>query len=403
MLLDDALVLSLSSNRESSFMTIQTQNDGFFTIAAWVGEHEHLSAALSLNFKNAPFHDIDYLSLVVIAFSCGRWNCVVLTNGTIIASSGSSGFLAFHDASIAAFDAFALDPRCSSSRNRNVSTEFSVRDAWMGDGEVMLHWGGGCYIAFEVLFDPLEPRVLISWAACVGTDIPRAPGTIQVYLGHGTVAVVSPTFQGSPACTPDGTPVPRLLIAGDISSSCKASASSSVNFSHITADLFFGELFMGSKESLETPSFVLALLKIPWRQHLPGPTRHISESNISLIPNMVQTRPMCQLTGVIATSGYFWCRIFVLQMFIFTLCFIPVRYPPHAGMYSEELLLRAWQLRPCWNDRPAVNGVILLIDWLALEHNIIHSRCRNFDMYVFFAVFSEGFMCFNSIISYFLQ
>jgi hypothetical protein len=90
-------------------------------------------------------------------------------------------------------------------------------------------------------------------------------------------------------------------------------------------------------------------------------------------------------------------------MFIFTLCFIPVRYPPHAGMYSEELLLRAWQLRPCWNDRPAVNGVILLIDWLALEHNIIHSRCRNFDMYVFFAVFSEGFMCFNSIISYFLQ
>jgi hypothetical protein len=36
-----------------------------------------------------------------------------------------------------------------------------------------------------------------------------------------------------------------------------------VNFSDITADLFFGELFMGSKESLETPSFVLALLKIP--------------------------------------------------------------------------------------------------------------------------------------------
>jgi hypothetical protein len=49
-------------------------------------------------------------------------------------------------------------------------------------------------------------------------------------------------------------------------------------------------------------------------------------------------------------------------------------------MYSEELLLRAWQLHPCWNTRH-FGSVILLIDWLALEHNIIHSRCRNFDMY----------------------
>ncbi len=49
-------------------------------------------------------------------------------------------------------------------------------------------------------------------------------------------------------------------------------------------------------------------------------------------------------------------------------------------MYSEELLLRAWQMRPCRNMQPAGNSVILLIDWLALEHNIIHSRCRNFDM-----------------------
>jgi hypothetical protein len=50
-------------------------------------------------------------------------------------------------------------------------------------------------------------------------------------------------------------------------------------------------------------------------------------------------------------------------------------------MYSEELLLRAWQLRPCFSPQPLQSGSILLVDWLALEHNIIHSRCRNFDMY----------------------
>ncbi len=290
-------------------MTVQTQNDGIFVMAVWVGEHEYLSSALSFNFQNALSSDIDIRSVVVLAFSCGRWNCVVLHNGTIIASSGSAGFVVFHDASIAAMEAFSPDPRCSYANIRNGSV-FTVRDAWIGDGEVKLHWGGGCYIALEIISDLLEPIVAISWAACVGTDIPRTPGTIQVYLGHGTFAVVSPVFEGDPACTGAGTPVPRHLLASGVSSSCAASASSSINFSDIAADMFFGELFLKSNETLRTPSFALALFKIPWRQQLSAPERHISDSNISLIPKMIQTRPMCQLTGVIATSGLI-CAVFM--------------------------------------------------------------------------------------------
>jgi hypothetical protein len=310
LLLDDALVISLTSNQESSFMTVQTQSDGIFIMAAWVGEHEHLSSALSFNFQNALSNDMDIRNLVIFSFSCGPWNCVVLKNGTIIASSGSAGVVVFHDASIAAMEAFSPDPRCSHDNSGNGSV-FTVRDAWIGDGEVKLHWGGGCYIALEILIDPLEPMVVISWAACVGTDIPRTPGTIQVYLGHGTFAVISPVFEGLSACTGAGTPVPRHLLASGVSSSCTANSSSSINFSDIAADMFFGELFLKINETVHPPSFALALFKIPWRQQLSAPERHISDSNISLIPNMIQTRPMCQLTGVIATSG-FVCALVML-------------------------------------------------------------------------------------------
>jgi hypothetical protein len=319
-LLDDALVLSLSSYGESSFMIVQTSaDDGIFVLASWVGEHEYLSSALSFNFHNAALNDNDIISDIVFAFSCGRCNCVVHNNGTIIASSGSTGSVLFHEASIAAVNAFVLDPRCSSGIMKYRSV-FAVRDAWMSDGEVILHWGSGCYNALEVLMDLPVPRVLISWAACVGTDIPRTTGTIQVYLGHGTFAVVSPMVESSPACVGDAALVPRHLITDSMTSMCNATASSAFKFSDLSVETFYGELFLkNNNETLESPAFSLALFKIPWRQQLSGPARHISDSNISLIPNADQTRPLCQLTGVIATTGFLCCLSSIVRYF--TCCF----------------------------------------------------------------------------------
>jgi hypothetical protein len=307
-LLDKALVLSITSNGESSFMAIQTSVDeGIFILSVWVSEHEHLSSTLSLNFKHAHWSGADAISHVLFAFSCGRWNCVVLNNGTIIASNNGNDFVMLHDASVAAMNAFVFDPRCSSGRIEKKHV-FTVRNVWMGDGEVILHWGGGCYVALEIVMDRAVPRVVISWAACVGTDFPRAPKTVHSYLGAGSFAVVSAVFEGSPACVEDGTPVPRNLVTAGFPSICDETASSSVHFSEIAADMLYGELFLKSNETLNTMNssvFALALFKIPWRQQFSWPARHVSDSNISFIPNMIQTRPMCQLTGVVATTGWF--------------------------------------------------------------------------------------------------
>jgi hypothetical protein len=91
-----------------------------------------------------------------------------------------------------------------------------------------------------------------------------------------------------------------------MTSMCNATASSAFKFSDLSVETFYGELFLkNNNETLESPAFSLALFKIPWRQQLSGPARHISDSNISLIPNADQTRPLCQLTGVIATTGFF--------------------------------------------------------------------------------------------------
>jgi hypothetical protein len=291
-------------------MTIQTSiDDSAFILVAWVGEDDHLSSTLSLNLKHAPLSldGVDFRSLVVYAFSCGFWNCIVLNSGTIVASSSRTGPMIFHDAPIAAKHAFVFDPRCPLEIIQNSST-FSVRNAWMGDGEVILHWGGGCYIALEVIVNRVVPQVVISWAACVGTDFPRAPGTTHAYLGAGTFASVSAVFKGSLACVEVDTPVPKNLITGSFSSHCDQSPPSSVNFSDIDVDMFYGELFLRNNETfipINSSAFALALFKIPWRQQFSGSPRYISDSNMSLIPNIVKTRPMCQLTGVIATTGSF--------------------------------------------------------------------------------------------------
>lgn len=313
-------------------MTIHT-SDSVFILAVWVGEYDHLSSSLSFNLKRAPFSGVAVLPLVVYAFSCGLWNCVVLNNGTIFASSSSStGLAIYHDANIAATDAFAFDPRCSSGINLN-SSVFTVRSAWMGDGEVILHWGGGCYTALEIVVDGAVPRVVISWAACVGTDIPRAPGATHAYLGSGTFAVVSAVFKGSLACVEDDTPVPKNLMAGSFSSRCNGSASGSVNFFDIAVDMYYGELFLRDNEflnSMNSSVFTLALFKVPWRQQFSGSVRHISDSNISLIPNMIQTSPMCQITGVIATTGLFLISRFVSE---------PFRFDIHQSQFVIRLML----------------------------------------------------------------
>jgi hypothetical protein len=328
MLLDDGLVLSISTSGESSFMSIQTSANGTFILSAFVGEHDHrehdyLMSTLSFNTKSALFDHTDVLSLAVFSFSCGLWNCVVLKNGTIVASTENEAFISIGDAAVVANHAFVLDPRCTPSIARTEYSNFTVRDAWMGDGEVILHWGGGCYSALEVLVDRHKPRVLAAWAACIGTDIIRTPGIIHAYLGHGTFAVVSAVSQHSPACVGDGIPVLRQLVTGDGFPPCDTNASNySVNFSEIAVDMFFGELFLKSSETSDSPAYFLSLFKIPWRHHVSGSARHVSDSNISLIPNMVQSRPFCQLTGVIATTGSFHpvFDVAVLRFLISTAC-----------------------------------------------------------------------------------
>jgi len=110
-------------------------------------------------------------------------------NGFVVVS------LRLHSRAVDAFVPYLKTFRQDTSPRKNKSCIRMFMMLGMSGGEVILHWGSGCYTAVEALMDLPVPRVLISWAARVGTDILRTTGTIQVYLGHGAFAVVSPIAQ----------------------------------------------------------------------------------------------------------------------------------------------------------------------------------------------------------------
>ena len=93
------------------------------------------------------------VSQVKAAFLCGQFSCVLSANGLIFVQNGSSfvkqSLAAIHAANLA----FTNDPRCKLSNDnyeREVEApDFAVESAWIGDQELVINWGAGCFTAIE--------------------------------------------------------------------------------------------------------------------------------------------------------------------------------------------------------------------------------------------------------------
>jgi hypothetical protein len=92
-------------------------------------------------------------SQVKAAFSCGQFSCILAANGRIFVHNGSSSVEQSMAAIHAANSAFTSDPRCKRSNGKHEhdadSTDFAVESAWIGDQELVIHWGSGCFTAVE--------------------------------------------------------------------------------------------------------------------------------------------------------------------------------------------------------------------------------------------------------------
>lgn len=93
------------------------------------------------------------VSQVKAAFLCGQFSCVLSANGLIFVQNGSS----FVKQSLAAIQAanlaFTNDPRCKLSNGKYEreaeALDFAVESAWIGDQELVINWGAGCFTAIE--------------------------------------------------------------------------------------------------------------------------------------------------------------------------------------------------------------------------------------------------------------
>jgi hypothetical protein len=107
---------------------------------------------------------------VKAAFVCGQFSCILAANGHIFVQNGSS----FIQQSMAAIDAansaFTNDPRCKISNGEHEhnaeSPVFAVERAWIGDQELVIHWGSGCFTAVEwcAIFLPMILMYIVSFS-----------------------------------------------------------------------------------------------------------------------------------------------------------------------------------------------------------------------------------------------
>jgi hypothetical protein len=128
----------------SASIFVSAGDEIYFTVFYW------LSGSIAAT-SMAPL--LVEVSQVKASFLCGQFSCILAANGRIYVQNGSS----FIQQSMAAIDAanaaFTNDPRCKMSNGKHEhnagSPLFAVERAWIGDQELVINWGSGCFTAVE--------------------------------------------------------------------------------------------------------------------------------------------------------------------------------------------------------------------------------------------------------------
>jgi hypothetical protein len=141
---NEIVILSILPDKSlaSASVYVSAGNTIYFSVFYW---HSGSIAATSM----APL--LVDISQVKAAFLCGQFSCVLAANGRIFVQNGSSFVNQSMAAIHAAILAFTKDPRCKLSKYESnaEALDFTVESAWMGDQELVIHWGAGCFTAVE--------------------------------------------------------------------------------------------------------------------------------------------------------------------------------------------------------------------------------------------------------------
>jgi hypothetical protein len=137
-----SIVRDISLTSASIF--VSAGDEIYFTVFYW------LSGSIGATSMAPLLVDV---SQVKASFLCGQFSCILAANGRIFVQNGSS----FIQQSMAAIDAanaaFTNDPRCEISNSKHEhnteSPVFAVEGAWIGDQELVINWGSGCFTAVE--------------------------------------------------------------------------------------------------------------------------------------------------------------------------------------------------------------------------------------------------------------
>ncbi len=184
----------------------------YFTIFYW----------LSGSIAATPFARLLVdVSQVKAAFLCGQFSCTLAANGLIIVQNGTSSVKQSRVAVHAANEAFTTDPRCEVPSGKRdgpaQSLDFAVESAWIGDQELVIHWGAGCFTAIEwcahlswlvsVFHDTCDPIEYIPLTPALHTGRIHATRTIALsHHGQRASALTSsgprPTLPYQPPSTP---------------------------------------------------------------------------------------------------------------------------------------------------------------------------------------------------------
>lgn len=125
----------------SASMFVSAGDKVYFTVFYWLSGSISATSMAPLPFEASQFK---------AAFLCGRYSCVLSANGHIYVQNGSSFIKKSMAAVRAANEAFAIDPRCKLPHERSAAAaDLAVESAWIGDQELVIHWGAGCFSAVE--------------------------------------------------------------------------------------------------------------------------------------------------------------------------------------------------------------------------------------------------------------
>jgi len=298
-------------------------NDGdtiVFTVLHW--QSSSISAtSLAPLFVN--------ISQVKAAFLCGQFSCVLSSSGRIFVQNGSHFVMQSIVAIDAAILAFTNDPRCKRRSDEfEHHAEFVVDSAWIGDQELVIHWGSGCFAAVEWCvvssFSMSLARhascrthscdeqhcFVASWAACVGSDIIRSSSSAPIPTSFYSMVVPLVARKFTDTCPPDAsshiTPVMKWWVLPR-STRCSMHHRTPTP-SHPLASTLFDQIVDESyvESRWSSGRVMLMIMTIPWRRSSPHPNSLLTRAQMQQRAPLavVSTQyaetpaPVCFLTGV---------------------------------------------------------------------------------------------------------